>query len=240
MLRNRPVRAHPMPARQLLRPLRKKQLASKVYVKKAIRNMNVTKQVSYNFSSNVGTAGIVLPIGLLLKGTEQYQREGTLVKPTSLSVRSQIYGDSVACVMRKIVGFYKNVSGVLPAVSDVLQHVINSGGTGTTYNSPYNINKRKEFTILSDELIKLSGFGGISRLAAGTSNQTADSYPNNMWYEKHQTFKMTGHDIRYTLTGNAGTIADVQDGLPFVLLIADENTSLPNYDIRAELRFTDA
>lgn len=239
MLRKRPVKHASKAAIQNFKHASSLLSTMKAVAKRQVKLAGVQKKVSYNFSSNIGSAGIILPVAFLTKGVEQYQREGTKILPDYMEWRGVFKGDSTPAVMRVILGVYHEVGGTLPAVSDILQHVINTGTANTTYNAPYNINKRSEFRILSDRMLYLSGFTGISRLAAGTPNQTADTFANAKGSIYHKKVKLRG-SVRYTLAGNAGTIADVQDGLPFMLLITDNNTNLPTYDIRCDFAFRDA
>lgn len=220
-----------------LKPKQKAEV--KRMLKSALDDAIDDKIVHYNFTSNVGTAGVVLPMALLTKGTEEYQRIGTKIAGKSITVRGYIRGDSSAAVMRVIVGFYESVGGVLPTPTSILRSVTAAGTAALAYKADYNYDKREDFRILYDKCHPLSGFAGVSRLAAGSAIQTADSYQNVKWpcLEIHVKCK---HKTSYLVAGNAGTIADVETGLPFVLLISDNNTNLPTYDLSCIYRFEDA
>lgn len=202
------------------------------------------KVVRYFYASNVGTAGVILPANFLKKGTEQFQRIGTKIQNKAVHVRGQLRGDSVACVMRCIIGFYKSVPqvggvGTLPSVTDILR-TENSAGTATTgYRSEYNPENRANFIIYSDRTYSLSGFAGISRLAAGTPNQTADSYTQSKFVILDERHRIP-HKTTYVPGSDTGLIADVFEGLPFMLLISDNNTNLPTYEVTLNSFYEDA
>lgn len=197
------------------------------------------KTVRYVYNSNIGTAGVVLPAALLTKGTEQWQRIGTFIRGKKIHLTGSLRGDSTPAAMRVIVGLYKTARGVLPTVADVLQSYNNAGAVSNSIRADYNPENRTDFIIFDDKTYTLSGFAGTSRLAAGTSIQTADSFPQSKqvwidkWYKCH-------HKTSYYYNANAGTIADVEEGLPFVLVISDNNTNLPTYDLSIKYTFEDA
>lgn len=141
--------------------------------------------------------------------------------------------------MRYIVGLYKTSRGVLPTVGDILQTYNNAGAVSNSIRADYNVSNRGDFIIFDDTTYTLSGFTGISRLAAGTSVQTADSYAHSKqvwidkWYKCH-------HKTTYYYDQDDGDIGDVEEGLPFVLLISDNNTNLATYDLSLKYTFEDA
>lgn len=197
------------------------------------------KTVRYVYNSNVGTAGVVLPAAFLTKGTSQWNRIGEEIRGKKMHVTGSLRGDSTPAAMRVITGFYKTARGNLPVVADILQSYNNAGAVSNSIRADYNPENRHDFIIFDDTTYTLSGFTGISRLAAGSNLQTADSYAQSKqvwidkWYKCH-------HKTTYYYNSNVGTIADVEEGLPFVLLISDNNTNLATYDLSIKYTFEDA
>lgn len=217
--------------RGVLKPKAKKEVRK--IAKQVVAAAIIDKQATYNFTANVGTAGIVLPIGLMIKGDSAWQRQGAKIRCKSIHTRGQIKGDSTAAVMRVIHGVYKEPNGVLPTVTEILQSVSAAGALSVTYKSPYNYNNRQGFTIKSDKSYALSGFTTTTNGAALTS------FSQEKFAVLNEYHKMS-NNIVYTQAGDAGTIADVDSGLPFICLVSDNNTNLATYDLGCTLSFENA
>lgn len=206
----------------------------KKYVKKEIDRAIQDKTVSYVYQNNVGTAGIILPVGFLTKGDDQWERIGSAIRPKYLTIRGAIAGEETFAIVRVICGYFKAVNGVLPAVTTVLRHSSSAGAGNTSVYSPYNQVANDQFVIYSDKSYTLSGFN-VAQNNAGTET----SYVNPKVVLINKRIKMKRR-IQYTTTGNAGDITDVTSGLPFVLIISDNNTNLPAYDMNLSLTYEDA
>lgn len=197
-------------------------------VKRLLDSRIQDKSVTYTFTNNVGTAGVVLPIGSLTKGDNQYQRQASVIRPKHMHIRGHIKGAETQSDMRVIMGVYKPVQGALPSVAQILGSVDLLGNvTQTTYSS-YNQFARENVIIKYDRIHKLSGF-----IDSGAS----DANINTVAFNKR--IKLS-KNIIYSLTGNAGTVADINNNMPFILLLPTNNVNLPTYDIKAELVFEDA
>lgn len=201
-------------------------------VNKVVALAPATKQVSIQYSNNVGTAGVILPFAFPTTGDTQYQRQGSSIKNERLEIKLGIAAAQTQVFCRVIVGRTTNVAGALPAVADIIAGRDNAGTALTDLvRSPIRLNK-KNFKIISDRTYALKG--AMSDSVPATDNV----YNDNRSIVKR--IKCKGYKTEYGAVANAGNIADVQSGLYWVLLVTDNNTNLMTYVATLTTNFVDA
>lgn len=205
----------------------------KKYVDRKLDEQIQDKKVTYEFSNNIGTAGIILPIGLLSRGESQWTRDGSSVSPKWMKIKGFLHGQETAATVRVITGVYEPIAGALPPVQAIINSVDNAGTITFSAYSGYNQVSRTNFTVKSDHLYHLSGFNASENLVPERS------YMNPIVHVFNQHVKLN-KKLYYSLTGNTGTITDVNNNLPFVLIISDNNTNLVAYNMSVEFCYEDA
>lgn len=207
-----------------------KQLDKKV--NKALALAPSMKQVSIQYANNVGTAGVILPFPFPTQGDTQYQRQGSSIRNEKLEIRMGISASETEVQARIIVGRSTQVGGVLPTVAEIIAGRDNTGTALTdSVRAPIRLNK-KNFRVISDKTYALKGT--MSDSVPATDNVYSDSRA----IVKH--IKCKGYKTEYGAVANAGTIADVQSGLYWVLIVTDNNTNLMTYVATLTTNFVDA
>lgn len=201
-------------------------------VNKALSLAPSQKQVSIQYSNNVGTAGVILPFAFPTQGDTQYQRQGSSIRNEKLEIRLGLFAQETNLHCRVIVGRSTQVAGVLPTVAEIIAGR-DSGGNALTdlVRAPIRLNK-KNFRVISDKTYALKG--SMSDSVPATDRVFTDTRAII------KRIKAKGYKTEYGAVANAGTIADVQSGLYWVLLVSDNNTNLMQYVSTLTTNFIDA
>ncbi len=136
-----------------------------------------------------------------------------------VSARNEAANESPGPV-RFVLVWDKDPNGALPAVTDVLETASTAAMT--------NMANKDRFVILHSEFKTIpSGNGGIATGQAGVI--------------LFEGYKKLNHKTTYN-AGNAGTIADIQHGALYSLVLSDIAAGTADWDTdgRIRLRYTDA
>jgi len=190
--------------------------------------------------ANVGATGhqIVLPFKVTgtfstalntpNQGTDFYNRIGNRIMMRSLQIFGKIErtGSNATAVGedlgRILVVYDRQSNGALPVLSDVILSVDSSGGGLSTAESFINQYNRDRFTVLSDETVYLPpcGINGAVDILP-TSYVIPNNHPGKTGGFLYQKFiKLKDLETKFN-PGGAGTIADVNTGGLFVLVLSD-------------------
>lgn len=205
----------------------KRKAAPKTAYKMAKKALDAVKRSkpetkSYDLLVSAGGTGITNTGTLyrltlnLAQGTASNQRVGQEIHMTSLTMRGILATGSLSAPqqVRMITLIDKEMDGVLPVVSDVIETY---GGT-TDFYSPYNMDNRGRFHILEDKVYSLN------------PGATASFHLNKY-------FKL-GRKCQFGRLGTGAT-ADSFAGQPFVLLITDVAAANPNFGLTTRLNYTE-
>jgi hypothetical protein len=138
--------------------------------------------------ASVTQTPIVTVYNPLVLGTDYFQRTGRSVKFTSMYHRLTFQANQTATTpqfVRYILFWYKDPSGVAPTPLQMF------GSATPGINGMMNLNVRKDFEIIEDEIIPISPVSG------GNPQAVLNKY-----------FKLNKHTIYGN--GNTGTIADIE------------------------------
>lgn len=153
-----------------------------------------------NGSSVCDSTGAVTLINGVALGTDIDDRIGRQVMLRSVEMKGYVYptaGTGVDQIHRVLLVYDRQCNGVAPAITDILKAV------STT--AVRNLNNRKRFKILMDKVFPVSASG------------EANSIHTYTFYRKLR------HPMEFN-AGNAGTVADIQNGGLFVVTLG---TSAP-------------
>ncbi len=174
--------------------------------------LNVERKES-SFASSVApnTTGSILMLNGTAQGLDKDDRVGNSVRWTSIltRVRVEIHASATASQARVIFIWDKQSNGALPAVTDVLQ----AANTLSSLNTDFG----KRFRVLSDQMYNVSITG------------------NQLQYKK--VFRKLS--LRTEFGTTAGTIAAINSGTIFLLVISDEATNAPTVFHNTKLRYID-
>jgi len=195
------------------------QLWKDVKLIKSAVNVEYKVQDTTQGLTNITTTPVVTLFNGLLRGDDFNQRNGRMVKWTSIYQR--ITGQSVVTAavphyIRYILFWYKDPSGVAPNATQMF-------GTATpSINAMMNLNVRKDFIILTDMVMR------CNPVAGGSSSNFRKIYKKT---SMHTVFN----------GGNAGSIADIESGALYAFTWSDTATAgeLPQMTVQSRLRYVD-
>lgn len=169
------------------------------------------KYIDYSASTTVNNAGGVVFITGITQGTAATERTGVSIKAVSHLMRFdvQLNPNATSSMFRILVFIDDSCNGANPAVTDVLN--------AASYLSPLNINNGKRFRVVWDKLVRLSTNGNA--------------------IVGKKVFKKLNHHIRYNGTGS--TVTSAKEGNMFCLVISDETTDVPTWNVNVRTRYYD-
>lgn len=190
--------------------------------------------------SGVGAANHVALINNPIQGPDRNQRIGRKIQIKSIHCRFSLHPVTPVPtsvpedIVILLVWGYEG--GPLPALADVLQDVNYAGTTLTNVRSNTNLDTTKRFKILRRKNIPLRICGTATGALPcnGAAFQANQDDINWEWYMKCDL--MTQFN-----SGNAGTVADIENGSLFILFYTDLGPALPvsSIDITTRIRYYD-
>ena len=151
------------------------------------------------------------------QGSDINQRVGRQITLRSVQLRG--YEQSAAAagvdqVHRIVLVYDRQSNGVAPVIGDILQ--------ASSVTAPRNLNNRRRFKILMDRIM--------------VCNATAESGSNVTW----QFYRKLRHPVEFN-AGNAGTVADIQSGSLYLMVVTNIAPGAGAGDSywNARVRFTD-
>jgi hypothetical protein len=163
----------------------------------------------------IGGAGQIEAFGpFCAVGDTRITRTGEKMTLTSLSMRFQIdltAIEAVGCSVRLIIGYDRRPQGASPAVTNIIASDSIVAGYQTTQNST------GRFQIIGDKTI--------------TFDASQTQYADKIFFNKK-------YRTLYRL-GNAGTVADINEGTYFILALAANNASAINVNYGFQFRLND-
>ncbi len=210
------------PYKKLAIPRKRKYNQFGVRMMKRIKNLEsgkTGKEWKYHdktITDNIENTGTVVVLTSMADGTTEIEREGNQVRLQSIDVNiylSSNTNDNTKNLNRLIIFYdYQNETGVLPAITDVLE--------AATYDALKNKDNQERFVIIMDRKIQL----GADINAA-------------VVHKYIKMFKKLGGRIAH-FDGSAA--ADHQKGHLFILYIGTKETSnFPIIKVSSRLRFTE-
>lgn len=154
------------------------------------------------------------------RGTDSTNRIGRSIKVKSIEINMYMYASTSATTemfARFILILDKEPNGLAPSFGDILQ----STSSPTNLISPRNLDNRKRFIILKDQLRKFSSSG----------NNDAQGFE---FYKK-----MDFHTIYNA--GDTGTISDIDSNSLYLCVVGSDpsSTHSPIYNFYSRIRYLD-
>lgn len=196
------------------------QLYKDVQMLKNMINVEYKVQDTSTALQNVSTVPTLQLFNGLLRGDDFNQRNGRSVKWTSIYQRITVQAPSTATLphfCRYMLFWVKDPSATAPTSLQIF-----GAATPSSINVMLNLNVRKDFIILYDEIMQVNPVNG------GPSNAFRNIYKKcNM----HTIFN----------AGNAGSIADIESGALYALWFSDTNTAgeQPQITLQSRCRYID-
>lgn len=165
-------------------------------------------------------------------GTNGYNRVGRKIRYLSLRVKgvASLTGFTRSNVLRMVVVWDKQPSGVLPTYSQIFGQTEATGAITQTLTSQVRYDQMDRFKILRDKVMPMN-----IQCAPASSETYA------MWVEYDEYINMKGLESVYN-DGTSGTISDLNSGaiyLVFRAAIFDATNSHVDVNCVARLRYTD-
>lgn len=153
----------------------------------------------------------------LQTGDTSNDRDGDSVRYKSIQIAGTLFADSVSKVgpVRIILFIDKSPNGTAPTVSNLLA----SSASVTNLYSPRNLDYKKRFVILSDQLLN-------------------PSYGNDTECLPFKIYKKINMHTVYGL-GNTGLIGDISSNALYLVLLSQESTNRPSGELYSRLRMID-
>lgn len=174
-----------------------------------------TKHFRYNVANGTGissTGGLIRFTAGLGQGVTEQTRIGQVIRITSVQLKMLLAAGSGGSFVRMIMFVDKEMDGVLPVVTDLLNTA--------DIRSPYNTDNLGRFRIIEDKTVSV------------VSGATTQLRPVNRYWR-------LGSKCQFAKVGD-GSTADSLAGQPFLLLITDVTTDSPNYGLVAQVNFQDS
>lgn len=186
---------------------------AKKQVVRIVRSQQETKFRDASIATSVSYNGVILPLSDIPVGTGDTERIGDKIKPVSIQLRGNVVASDNTNMFRMVVFRWKpSFNADTPIPSEILQVV---GSTSAT-NSPYNHDRRSQFTVVKDVVMNLDLIGFPQKLIKFSK-------------------KLTG-SIKY----NSGSTTDAMNGL-YVLFISDSAAiPHPGFDTYFRISYKDA
>lgn len=188
---------------------------------KEIKSMIELKVQDTNIPlQNIPTTPVVALLNGLLRGDDYNQRNGRVVKFNSIYQRLTCQSVATATLphyIRYVLFWVKDAQAAAPTPLQMF------GAAAPGINVMMNLNVRKDFIILVDDIMKLQPVNG------GNSSN----------FKKY--YKKTSQQTVFNAT-NTGLITDIEAGALYCFIWSDTNTAgeQPQFTLQSRLRFNDA
>jgi len=187
----------------------------------AVRGLNLQpgefKSVDANAVLDVNTAGAVFLLNGIARGDDIDERIGRQVTLKSIQMRAQTYGTAgtgVDQTHRVMIVYDRQTNAAALTVADVLQTV--------AWLSHRNLENRKRFRVLYDKCVNINATGepGTSRVL--------------------EFYRHLNHPEEFN-NGDAGTVADIQSGSLYLVVIGSEaaGATAGSINVYTRVRYVD-
>jgi len=197
---------------------KKKTLAQEVAALKRTVGKEEWKYRDTIVASSINNTATIQCITLISQGDDVGNREGRKINIESIQAKIRWEQPNAAIIpatMRVIFFADKQSNAAAPVTADLLD-TSTAGGV----DALRQLNNRSRFKILMDRRYSM---GTVS----GGTHDIVDDY-----YDKRK------HDVIFNAT-NGGTIADIQTGALWVLVVSDASANPPSTVINVRVRFTE-
>lgn len=202
--------------------------------------MKCVDVTSTNINESIDTTGAKSLMNGTIPGNAIQNRLGRRIRMVSLRIMGAIFqvqngaapGDDFVHIY---VVYDKQVNGTAYALADLLQSCDRSGTTATNTFASVNMSNSKRFKILRHTFMKIECPAGVSANQPAQESTDFHKVQTVDWY-----IPLKGLDTQYN-TGTAGTIADIQTGALFVMVLGANSAANTQYSLQynARLRFQD-
>lgn len=194
--------------------------------------------------ATTNTNGATFVVNLIQSGAAGWNRNGRKVNLQSLRLRGTIRQKSspaaatnsvVANVLRCVVVWDRQPSGVLPAFDTIFGRTEQDGTLSTEFNDPLNFSNVDRFLVIRDKVIPCST-NAVLALGGGTENTVEKNYMLDEY------IKLGKLHTTFSANSNPATIADISSGALYVIFRAETAQTLNRVEIVdsvARLRYLD-
>lgn len=224
---------------------RRRRTSAVTVIRPRVEKKGVDQALTTNpVPATTNTNGAIFVANLIAPGTGSFNRIGRKVHLTSLRVKGTVQHSSTADpttgnfgsnILRMVVVWDKQPSGVLPAFDTIFGLTDQSGNEATTYLDPVKYDNMDRFQVLRDVKIPFvpTAQGGVG----GTTNffRALASFDE---------YIKLGRETVYSGQTSPATIADISSGGLYVVFRAQLNVPNVNFlevtnDSYVRLRYTD-
>lgn len=202
-------------------------------MKNSMETKSVTSQVG---PSAMGTAGTLLLLNGIQRGSAPNNRTGNGVRATSVWFMCEMFNDddnTDTNVVRLILFWDRQANSAVPSISgDIDSQGLLDTGTGTSVVfSPPNMNQKERYKIIYDKSHSLQPRAGNFNPATGALTSVIAA--SKIFRKKINLARL----IQYG--GSGATIADLDTNSLYALFITDTNTNPPMVYFSARFNYKD-
>lgn len=192
------------------------QLAKDVVTLKNLINVEF-KASTLALTSTVNETGTLQLLNGLTKGDNNNNREGATVRIKSVQLKGnmKIHATPEQSLVRRILFIDKQPNQTAPTMAELLDL-----SSSQPTDALRNLNHRKRFVILDDDLITLNKNGKAIAL-----------FP--------KCYKRVDMITVYDTGSNTGLIADIETNALYVLYVSNQPSNVPSIEHTARIRYID-
>lgn len=190
--------------------------------------------------------GIITPLNFVAPGSAFYQRIGRRIEMKSIRIAGNCNIKPILSAQTVYYGFYGRVlivydrqtNGALPALSDILQTVPQTGVPSTNNYSDINLNNRDRFTIIRDQRLTFQNVFSNNAPTPFVEGVSAPD-PLNPIYNLDFYCKLKGLVTQFKADSAAATIADIATGALYLVVVGAFPTPAWQFNFAGRLRYYD-